>query len=211
MNKIKVTQKSLEKLKNIANNIEIGTFHFHNHILCDIRNQIEKEEATYVEIGTYAGCSSALMASHEKKTACYAIDIGYPIGKDVVLRNVEKFRKPENSFVYIQGSSMDLAIVDDLKRRVDGIDILYIDGDHSRNAVILDFVNYSKKVNPGGYVIFDDYLDKEFSPEVRIAIDEMCAESYFIDYEIIGTIEYDFLSEFTDMNENACFIIRKKL
>ena len=39
-----------------------------------------------------------------------------------------------------------------------GIDLLFIDGDHRRNAVMSDFSMYFPIVNHGGYIVFDDYL-----------------------------------------------------
>jgi SAM-dependent methyltransferase len=38
----------------------------------------------------------------------------------------------------------------------DDFDIIFVDGDHSRNAVILDTYNYAPKVVPGGFLIFHD-------------------------------------------------------
>jgi len=38
-----------------------------------------------------------------------------------------------------------------------GIDVLFIDGDHSAEGVVADFENYAPLVRPGGVIIFDDY------------------------------------------------------
>ena len=38
----------------------------------------------------------------------------------------------------------------------DNLDLVFCDGDHSRNAVILDTFNYSGKVLPGGFFLFHD-------------------------------------------------------
>ena len=38
----------------------------------------------------------------------------------------------------------------------DDFDVVFVDGDHSRNAVILDIANYAPKVLPGGFMIFHD-------------------------------------------------------
>jgi hypothetical protein len=35
-------------------------------------------------------------------------------------------------------------------------DIIFVDGNHSRNAVILDTFNYETKVVPGGFMVFHD-------------------------------------------------------
>ena len=38
----------------------------------------------------------------------------------------------------------------------DNFDIIFVDGNHSRNAVILDTFNYESKVVPGGFMVFHD-------------------------------------------------------
>ncbi len=38
----------------------------------------------------------------------------------------------------------------------DDFDIIFVDGNHSRNAVILDTFNYESKVRSGGFLIFHD-------------------------------------------------------
>jgi len=38
----------------------------------------------------------------------------------------------------------------------DEFDFIFVDGNHSRNSVILDVFNYSTKVVPGGFMLFHD-------------------------------------------------------
>jgi hypothetical protein len=52
-------------------------------------------------------------------------------------------------------------------------DILFIDGDHRFQAVVEDFYNFMDYVNPGGFIVFDDYLDDTCSPEVRPAVESI--------------------------------------
>lgn len=54
------------------------------------------------------------------------------------------------------------------------IDILYIDGDHRANAVVLDFALAWPHLRPGALVIFDDYIcgPKEL-PNVKAAYDSI--------------------------------------
>lgn len=49
--------------------------------------------------------------------------------------------------------------------------VLYIDGDHSFDGIRLDWENYSDLVQPGGYVIIDNYLD-EVWPDVTRFVHE---------------------------------------
>ena len=52
-------------------------------------------------------------------------------------------------------------------------DFIYIDGDHSTNAVYLDGVNSLKVCKIGGYILFDDY---QWRPETRDGIDRFLRE-----------------------------------
>jgi hypothetical protein len=67
------------------------------------------------------------------------------------------------------------------------VDILFIDGAHDYNSVINDWRNYNGFVNSGGYIIFDDYNDYKYSPEVKPAVDEIVKHIDSTVYEIIGS------------------------
>jgi hypothetical protein len=206
---INITSESLKINRSISNEMEGKTFHFHTHILYDIRTLLGKECKKYVEIGSYCGGSASLISSHPYKTECYCIDLGDPIPKEIVERNVNKFKTPDNEFRYIQGNSQSLEIIDIVKNDIKDIDILFIDGDHSKNGATKDYLNYACLVNKGGYIIFDDYMDSFDSPEVKIAVDEIVDSIDTSQYEIIGSLQYDILKEFTDFDSSNLFIIKK--
>lgn len=204
-----ITNESLFKIREISDKMENKTFHFHTHILYDIRTSLGEKEINYLEIGAYAGGSASLISSHHYKTNCYSIDLGVPISDEVVELNVNKFKNKDNYFKYFKGNSQDLSVVNKIKEEVKYIDILFIDGDHTRNGVFLDFNNYQNLVTSGGYICFDDYLDKEFSPEVRGAVDDIVNnmdKTKFID---IGILKYPLLKEFTTFDFNSIYIIQK--
>lgn len=69
------------------------------------------------------------------------------------------------------------------------IDILFIDGGHSRACVLNDWNNFKDFVNPGGFICFDDYYDDIYSPEVRPAVDSIVAGLDKSKYEMIGTLD----------------------
>ena len=100
-------------------------------------------------------------------------------------KNIEKFNIFNNHYEYIQGNSQKIETIEKLKTFIDDIDVLFIDGDHSSNGVKNDFELYSPMVKNGGYIVFDDYNDYEFSPEVRPMVDHII--STLDGYEIIGT------------------------
>lgn len=66
--------------------------------------------------------------------------------------------------------------------------LFHIDGGHLREHVWNDFLLYERFVVPGGYIVFDDYGDVEFSPQVGPAVDEIRNAGLFRDYETIGQL-----------------------
>lgn len=164
---------------------------------------------TYLEIGSYCGASVSLISSHKYPTKCFSIDIGVPIDPSVVIRNVEKFKNENSTFEYIKGSSYDNVIVERVYNKIDKIDLLFIDGDHSENAVYEDFNNYSRLVSKNGYICFDDYLDSQYSPEVKVAVDNIIESLDRTEYDVIGTLHYEQLKYYTNFSANSIFVIKK--
>jgi cephalosporin hydroxylase len=205
-----ITKESLLKLNEISQTMEGTTFHKHTHILYDIRTEFGDKPITYLEIGSYAGASISLISSHKYPTNCFTLDLGTPISSDIVKRNVSKFKNEQSSFDYMQGNSQDINIINHVKNEIKEIDILFIDGDHSKNGVFEDFNNYSSLVKNGGYIAFDDYLDHQYSPEVHGAVNEIVSKLNTEEYDIIGTLTYDLLKDFTDFDSNNIFLLKKK-
>jgi cephalosporin hydroxylase len=204
-----ITRDSLEKNKFISENMEGSTFHLHTHILYDIRTHLGEGLKNYLEIGSYAGGSMSLVSSHIYPTKCITVDLGSPINKTVVESNVLKFKNPNSEFKYIQGNSQDVNTINQVKNECDEFDFLFIDGNHSTLGVLLDFQNYSPLVKKGGYICFDDYLDYEFSPEVKGSVDSIVEKLDKSEYNIIGSLSYEHLNEFTQLKSNNIFVIQK--
>lgn len=66
--------------------------------------------------------------------------------------------------------------------------LLHIDGGHEGRNVLLDFLLYASSVIPGGFVVFDDYADFRYSPEVGPAVDLLRAGGYFSGFNVIGPV-----------------------
>jgi hypothetical protein len=62
-------------------------------------------------------------------------------------------------------------------------------------------------VVPGGYIVFDDYNDSEYSPEVKPTVDEIVKNTS--EYEVIGAIENTLGARPRTLLEGNCFILRK--
>lgn len=199
---INPTSESLERLRFISKEMKGKTFHHHSHILHDI--QI-KENGYYVEIGCYCGATACLMID---KANVVSIDLGHPIPMNIVQENVNLFNTNQKSFDYLEGNSQSEDMVERLKKITKEIDILFIDGDHSKDGVIKDFNLYSDLVVSGGYIVFDDYNDHEYSPEVKPAVDSIIEN--LTDYDIVGTITNTLGARPRTLIEGNCFVLRKK-
>jgi cephalosporin hydroxylase len=206
---MKHTLQSLVITQTISDQINNQTFHHHYYILYDIASTYPIDyEVKYVEIGCYAGGSTCLMLQRPN-TRVISIDLGTPIDENVVLTNVNKLNKLNNSYNYIKGNSQTHEMVSRLKELINEIDILFIDGDHSYQGVINDFLLYEGLVKVGGYVVFDDYNDSQHSPEVKTAVDDMIPT--IVDrYEIVGTLPNIFNARPDWLKDGNDFIIRKK-
>jgi predicted O-methyltransferase YrrM len=204
---MKHTQESLNITRYISDNINNQTMHHHYHILYDVAQTYPQDQnITYVEIGCYAGGSACLMLQRPN-TRVISIDLGSPIPEEVVHTNVQKLNKFNNLYNYLKGSSQTHEMVDRLKELTNKIDILFIDGDHSYQAVINDFMLYEGLVKSGGYIIFDDYHDYG-CPGTKIAVDEI-VETVKERYNIIGTLPNIFGARPDTLTEGNDFIIHK--
>ena len=186
------------------------SFHNHFHIIYDICNLFD-EDITYLEIGCYAGASASLVSSHPNVKNVFSIDLGRPIEKIIAEKNVQKFKNPICQYQYFKGDSNDLSIIKSVHQVVQNVDILLIDGDHRFKGVIHDFNNYSDLVKIGGYILFDDYLDYEYSPEVKPAVDSIVSNLKQTDFEVIGSLKYDLIKETNIPNHSSSnlFILKK--
>jgi len=200
---IQPTQKSLDAVREIAK--QAKTFHEHHHVLADIADQF-KGHINYLEIGAYSGASASLMIQRPNTTVV-SIDLGEPISPTICRIIVNKFAG-ENKYVYLKGDSKDDEILDIIKALYNEIDLLFIDGDHSHDAVIRDFLNYVPFVKKGGYIVFDDYQDSVHSPEVKKAVDALSVMLKPTEWEVIGSLP-NTLGALPHLEFNNEFIVKK--
>jgi len=214
LEEINQASDSLEKLREINSTIHERKFHEHTHVLYDIRTFLGLEHVNFVEIGSYVGSSACLMLSHTYETSVTCIDplslesSHYQGGKDqeTTLRHNLKKLNPHNRKYTIHKS---LSWKKDVVDSVADVDILHIDGDHGYNSVIKDFDLYKDKVCSGGFIIFDDYHDYTYSPEVKPAVDDIVSNLDLNEYEVVGCLNnfHKIETEFPSNYSN--FILRK--
>jgi predicted O-methyltransferase YrrM len=211
MTNINITEISLNIVNEIIKNMERHTFHNHFHILYDLCENIDKDNITYMEIGTFAGGSASLMSKNQKVKKIISVDIGHPIKKEIPIKNVNNFKHDNCEYDYIEGDSKSEETIKKVYDLIKNADILFIDGDHEYNAVIKDFENYKDLVSPGGFIVFDDYLDDVHSPGVYPAVNDIVNNLDKNEYEIIGSLNYDLIKKTNNPNLKSSneFIIRK--
>ena len=99
-------------------------------------------------------------------------------GGDGKIENMEKVANDNakifniNNYEYkiVKGNSQSKTTLDVVKEYFpNGIDLLFIDGDHSYKGIMEDFKNYFPLVNKGGYIVFDDYLPYKLPNKERDA------------------------------------------
>ncbi len=207
------SEYSNKLVEHIAANMHGNTFHHHYHLLYSLRDLINKDIATYTEIGTFNGGSLCLMLQHPKSVNIVSIDPFHleQTNIEIVNANIKKFNKYNYNVTLTKKFSTDTTFIKELNHNNFTTDILFIDGDHSFNAVVHDFMKYSGFVNDGGFIVFDDYLDHEHSPEVRPAVDYIVSyiKIHNLPYEIIGSVQNFAGSKPHTLKYSNEFIIRK--
>jgi len=101
-------------------------------------------------------------------------DTGLPVTAENVTENVRRFNLDPQALRIVQGFSGDPRALDAV--RAVRVLTLLIDGDHSYDGVMKDWENYSPTVEPGGYVLFDDYSDPTWQGVTR-AVDQIVGEA----------------------------------
>lgn len=181
----------------------------------------------YFEIGTHFGHSlcNILQSKYPSKiVSCDLFLRGKSIANDCDIVDIEKLSNDNmNKFninnydcKIFRGNSHSKDMFDNIKNEFkNGIDLLFIDGDHRRKAVISDFNMYFPMVNSGGYIVFDDYLPYVHSGKKRecpIAINELI-DKYKKQLDVIGIVD-DLVgsNRIKGLNEakNCDFIIVKR-
>ena len=190
------SRESLYLLRDINKNINLKHFHEWTHILYGIRTMLGSEIKTYMEIGSYVGSSASLVLRNPFPTNIICIDpcslppshYGGVISQGETLFNNIKNNNIHNYNIKLcKKYSNDPMLLKHFKDTNTKVDILFIDGAHDYNSVINDWRNYNGFVNSGGYIIFDDYNDYKYSPEVKPAVDEIMKNIDRTVYEIIGS------------------------
>lgn len=219
------SQESLNILRSINKSSNLKHFHEWTHILYGIRTLLGPVNKTYMEIGSYIGSSASLIARNPLSSNIICIDPcnlppshygGSNSQDETLLQNIKSNNIYNHNITLYTKYSNDPSLLKYFKDTHTKVDILFIDGAHDYNSVLNDWNNYNDFVNSGGYIVFDDYNDYKYSPEVKPAVDEIMKNIDINKYEIIGcpknllddtSIGYNNIHGLINSNE---FIIYKK-
>lgn len=128
---------------------------------------------TIVEIGAgHGGMLAAFCAAATEDATIVCVDLeDGPFGggaSNAQLRS-RADAKPLQKLHLVRGDSLDPAIRERTAALTpNGVDVLFIDGDHSYDGVSGDFRMYSPLVAPGGIVAFHDILPHSVVPECQV-------------------------------------------
>jgi len=171
-------QYYLDKMQPYLEDFEGERFHEHYFILEYLIDQLDRD-IRYLEIGLWDGASFCYVAQHPKVKEVYGIDIKV---RELLYKNLDKYKINAGIF---QTNSTDKSILEIIQGK---FDLIFIDGSHNYFDVIKDYSVYKELVEVGGYIVFDDYMDK-YSPDVKKAVDYMRNIDNFKGFEIIGSLE----------------------
>lgn len=183
-----------EHIKSFCDSKFISSNHVHG--LIDLAEDIQLENKTVVEIGSYLGVSTEVFAQFNPKKI-YAVDMWgmNPVYVDcnyhlehaqMSWRDVEQvFDRRIEKYPFIEKiknfASAFCAEVSD-----GDIDVVYIDGEHTPSGVDQDIRQWLPKVKSGGYICGHDYYDRqaynedEYMFELQFPV-KKCVQYYFGD------------------------------
>jgi predicted O-methyltransferase YrrM len=121
-----------------------------------VRYLADYKPLNVAELGTSTGATNFIISQSVPT-------IKRMVGVDLFVQNralLHGFRRPEQSLRYINGSSHDYRVRSMVEESLGGeaLDFLFIDGDHTLEGVIDDFLAYRHFVRDGGLIAFHDIV-----------------------------------------------------
>jgi hypothetical protein len=161
------------------------SFHDHVKLLGSLTVMCEGVHGDILEIGVWKGKSLSLMHRlSENSRKIYGID---PLELPNQAAEQSYYNRAIYPDVKVLRSYSERAL-SEFETLSKSLAILHIDGGHLSKNVLLDFLLYEDLVSTGGYIIFDDYKDYKYSPEVGPAVDLLRVGGFFNRYEVFGSI-----------------------
>lgn len=143
------------------------------------------ENSVVVEIGSYVGKSSFILASAclERNSKLICID-PFVVGFDGIthFENTREIFKENILNVFDNVTLFDMTSQDAIKHIKKKIDFLFVDGDHDYEGVVLDCKNYLPKLKNGNNVCFHDFTNRGLDG-VRQGVEEFCGN-----WEVVANV-----------------------
>jgi hypothetical protein len=161
------------------------SFHDHVRLLGYLCALLEGLPGDVVEIGVWKGKSLVLMneiCNHERRVI--GID---PFELPNQFEEFSHYKKTLLPDAHVLRGYSELC-AERFYALLPKVALLHIDGGHHGRHVLLDFLLYSPSVVPGGFIVFDDYGDFQYSPEVGPAVDLLRAGGYFKGFHVLGSV-----------------------
>ena len=116
----------------------------------------EESPQRVCEIGTEHGGTTLLLSQ-------LLPSVTVMVGVDLFIKNrpmLERLRREHQRFHLINGSSCSLKTVARITKLLDGslLDVAFIDGNHSYEGVLKDFLLYRHLVRENGFILFHDIV-----------------------------------------------------
>lgn len=152
--------------------------------------------ARIVEIGRFKGGSTFIMANAmTADSSLVSYDLHVPARDD--LQGPDLDRELEAALGRYGLTDRVRLVVGD-SRTVElpepGIDLLFVDGDHTYEGATSDLTRWSPLVRPGGHLVLHDAVDTggygNFYPGIQRAVDEFVARREFTPARGAGTIAH---------------------
>ncbi|CAJ1938628.1 unnamed protein product [Cylindrotheca closterium] len=183
------TVLALDTLRSIQREVSERHFHEATHVLFDLRSYLGRRPVKYLEIGSYTGVSASLMLLHPFPTAVTMVDPcildkthfnGSQNQESTIRSNLRKLLNNTGKCASIRQWDLRVGFSPQALPSGESFDIIFIDGDHSTSGVWADYNGTIDLLRPGGFMVFDDYLDFSSSPEVKGAVDMIVKDTDLI-------------------------------
>ena len=123
-------------------------------VLLSLVQKLQPEN--FLEIGTFRGGTAAAVKMVSPATEVFTIN--HPLPENLI-NPLERdqigiaFRRRGQDVKLLWADSAELLELD-----IPLCDMIFVDGDHSRDAVMRDFRNCWRLLKPGGYMLFHDFI-----------------------------------------------------